>query len=330
MATTVDLGPTLTIFVVVALSITTVAVGLRCYVRIFLQHRFAPDDYLIMFSLANLIAFVYCVLHQIQYGHGKHLSVVLMDGPSTLRMALKFWWIAQPFYIFANCAVKVSVAVFFCSLCPPRSLHLTAIIAACASAATGLGTLLLQILQCQPVAYFWDRFEPAAQGKCLDPHKAFAILQTVNACDIATDVVLALLPCIMVWNMTMELRKKFCVSLLLGMGALPVIAAIIRAFYFKNMLLNTSDFTFTAWPITITSVAEPAVGITAVCLAQLRPLGRKIFPKGWFTISELPPSDIVTFGRPGACDGPRITVISLNTQLKTGPFNSSPSHHICP
>jgi hypothetical protein len=70
------------------------------------------------------------------------------------------------------------------------------------------------------VSYFWNRFDPAARGTCFSPHKAFAVLQTVNAFDIGTDVMLAVLPCIMVWNMTMGIRKKLGVSILLGLGAL--------------------------------------------------------------------------------------------------------------
>lgn len=70
------------------------------------------------------------------------------------------------------------------------------------------------------MSYFWNRFDPAVRGTCFSPHKAFAVLQTVNAFDVATDVMLAVLPCIMVWNMTMSIRKKLGVSILLGLGAL--------------------------------------------------------------------------------------------------------------
>jgi hypothetical protein len=140
--------------------------------------------------------------------------------PRTDLIFEQYWWIAQTFYILATCTVKVSVAVFFCSLCPPRSLRLVAIGAAGISIATGLGTEVYQIFQCWPVSYFWNRFNPTAKGFCYDPHKSFAILQTVNAFDIVTDIMLALLPCIMVWNMTMRKIKKFGISILLGLGAL--------------------------------------------------------------------------------------------------------------
>jgi hypothetical protein len=44
---------------------------------------------LILFSQANFCAFMFCVLHQVKYGHGKHLADVLAQGPEDLRMIMK-------------------------------------------------------------------------------------------------------------------------------------------------------------------------------------------------------------------------------------------------
>jgi hypothetical protein len=92
---------------------------------------------------------------------------------------------------------------------------------------------------------------------------------------------------------------------------------------FANQVCFLAD---SAWPITVTSAAEPAIGITAVCVAHLRPLGRQLFPKAWFTISEPPSYDIVTFGRLGGREDPSIKEISLDPQLKPGTFTPRPSH----
>lgn len=88
------------------------------------------------------------------------------------------------------------------------------------SVITGLVTLMAQILQCIPVSHFWERFSPDAKGSCYAPNMAYVILQTVNAFDIITDALLALLPCIMVWNMVMGSLKKCGVAVLLGVGSL--------------------------------------------------------------------------------------------------------------
>ncbi len=88
------------------------------------------------------------------------------------------------------------------------------------SASAGLVAEGYEIFQCAPISYFWTRVTFTTKGSCLDPHKSFILLQTTNAIDVLTDVVLACLPCIMVWNMKMSRVKKLGIAVLLGMGAL--------------------------------------------------------------------------------------------------------------
>jgi hypothetical protein len=96
MGISADLGPTLTIVVAVAIGVTTLAVLLRCYVRLILQHRFTADDSLIVFSQVNFCAFSYCVLHEVKYGVGKHLVEILTKTPTDLPKAMK---VRPPFFL---------------------------------------------------------------------------------------------------------------------------------------------------------------------------------------------------------------------------------------
>ena len=79
-----DRGPTITAFASLALACTTIAVLLRCYVRLKLQKVLSYDDYLLLFSQALYTAYIVCVFHAVKYGLGKHL----MDAPD-LVLAVK-------------------------------------------------------------------------------------------------------------------------------------------------------------------------------------------------------------------------------------------------
>ncbi len=58
---------------------------------------------------------------------------------------------------------------------------------------------------------------------------------------------------------------------------------------------NIADFTYYRYPVSIFCVVEPGIGITVICIAQLRPLMRKLFPKGWqYVVDE---EHVPTFGR---------------------------------
>ena len=60
-----------------------------------------------------------------------------------------------------------------------------------------------------------------------------------------------------------------------------------------------------AWPVTITSTTEPAIAITVVCFAQLRPLMCTILPERWFSSTpsnsnnQQSPNRPATFGASG-------------------------------
>ena len=110
--------------------------------------------------------------------------------------------------------------LFFLSLRPPRALRIAAIAMAVLSIIAGTGGEAFHIFQCAPISYFWTRVSGPVEGSCFDPHKAFILLQVFNGIDVVTDVVLASLPCIMVWNMKMTRAKKLGVSVLLGLGTL--------------------------------------------------------------------------------------------------------------
>ncbi len=80
-AETGDLSRTLTVFTSVAIVVTTIAVLLRLYVRIFLIRRFAIDDYLMIACQACFLSAMYCMLKEIKLGLGKHfLQVIIHPG----------------------------------------------------------------------------------------------------------------------------------------------------------------------------------------------------------------------------------------------------------
>ncbi len=124
-------------------------------------------------------------------------------------------------FLLTIASVKISVVFFFCSLNPPRPLKVVAICSGCLTVVCFITSVCFLAFQCRPVPYFWTRFAfNGSQGSCLDKYIIYDAYQVVNALDILADVVLAVLPCIMVWNMTMRRVEKFYLSTLLGLGAL--------------------------------------------------------------------------------------------------------------
>jgi hypothetical protein len=79
----------------------------------------------------------------------------------------------------------------------------------------------LIIFQCWPVGFFWGQFK-GDSGTCLsaDIVKNSVIgYSVINAC---ADWTLGILPIFLVWNLTINLRTKISVAVILALGAVYV------------------------------------------------------------------------------------------------------------
>jgi hypothetical protein len=97
-----------------------------------------------------------------------------------------------------------------------------------------------------------------------------AITLTCTVITIVTDLLVALLPIPLVWQLQLNLRAKISLIFVLSLGIFAAIAAIVKAEIQKTILANPDPFVhdrFTVWRF-----IEFDVGIIAASLPALRPL----------------------------------------------------------
>ncbi len=82
-------GPTLRAVAILGLVLTNITVLLRFYTRLFILRKTTFDDYLVLFSQLNFIAFMVCILKEVQHGIGEHLVDILQRNPNDLVIAMK-------------------------------------------------------------------------------------------------------------------------------------------------------------------------------------------------------------------------------------------------
>lgn len=131
---------------------------------------------------------------------------------------------------------------------------------------------LLFVFQCQPSSYFWTQYT-GGKGTCINPSITINAVYAYSAITCATDWTYAILPYFLVWNLQITGRAKITVALILSMGAIASTATIIRIPY-VHTLGNQADFLYATTDVAIWSCVETGLGITASCLATLRPLLR--------------------------------------------------------
>lgn len=72
--------------------------------------------------------------------------------------------------------------------------------------------------QCRPLAFAWDTTVPG--GKCIPPGHLKFVAFLNSSIAVLTDVIFALLPVPMLWNVQMNWRVKTAVAGILSLGVL--------------------------------------------------------------------------------------------------------------
>jgi hypothetical protein len=75
------------------------------------------------------------------------------------------------------------------------------------------------LLQCSPSAYFWTRFT-GGTGSCMRPAVIIAAMYGYSIITSVGDWTFSIFPVFLVWRLEMGRGEKFCVILILSMGAL--------------------------------------------------------------------------------------------------------------
>ncbi|KAI2990716.1 transcriptional regulator family: Fungal Specific TF [Aspergillus niger] len=221
-----------------ALVLSTVSVGLRLYCRKITGTKVFFDDYLIIVALV----FEYAV----------SLAGVVSSGSFLYTLCIAF--------------TKLSILALYKRIFSIRPM----ILAANAVGATVIlwcfGVCLIGGVVCIPLEKLWN---PTIPGGCIDLAKFYYGLQIPN---IVTDAVILALPLKHVWNLQVPRAEKIMLTGIFCLGALTLAFDIVRLVTLIELSKSGNDITYDQVPASVWTCIEPAVGITASCLSNMRPL----------------------------------------------------------
>lgn len=76
----------------------------------------------------------------------------------------------------------------------------------------------LYLFGCKPISYSWRQFDPRVKGKCLKRSLLSTVSDGFSGFSIALDLLYAILPGFMFWDLQMETKKKIVLISLMSMG----------------------------------------------------------------------------------------------------------------
>ncbi|EZF10705.1 hypothetical protein H112_08068 [Trichophyton rubrum D6] len=102
-----------------------------------------------------------------------------------------------------------------------------------------VGTVIISFVQCRPINKFWDSSVP---GHCWAPTVQQYVGFFQGSVCSAVDLVLAVFPASLLWNLNMEI-KKVSLSLLMGLGIIAMIASITKTIQLQAITAK-ADITY--------------------------------------------------------------------------------------
>lgn len=234
---------------------------------------FGGDDWTMVGAQLLFTAYLVAQLGGIAHGTGQHLVDL---HPADARLALKFWYFCELFYCCATSVLKVSIGLFLLRVATNR-IHIWIVRLVMISAAVfGFAFLFVLVFQCWPISDWWSL--DINEKHCIKPDIVVGLTYAVSGLNVIADWTLGILPAFMVKDLQMSVRQKRLVAIILSFAAIGSSATIVRLPYVGSLSQSfdgsEGDFLFTTVGVAIWTTIEIGVGITAGCMATLRPLFR--------------------------------------------------------
>lgn len=184
-------------------------------------------------------------------------------------MAVKLNWISQPFTIFSCGVGKISIAFLLLRIMAKnkaREWFLYTLIALLII----INSICVGFIfgQCSPTRKLW---EPSISGSCLDPSVQQQVGFFQASFSSFSDLVLALFPLLIIWNLQMKWAVKLGLGCAMSLGLIATGAAIVKTIQLQDLTAR-SDYTYETVALVIWFTTEMYIIIVAACVPTLRPL----------------------------------------------------------
>ncbi|CZR60696.1 related to integral membrane protein pth11 [Phialocephala subalpina] len=235
-----------------------------------LNRHLSWDDYLIAFSWFMLMPYTVACTSAAFYGFGRHASELTTKS---FVEATRAEIIGQTFCIIGIATSKASAAVFLLRITIIQwhrwILHflIVAVAVPCFLCA------LFDFIRCDPVAHVWN---PTIDAKCWISTEGFTTLSiTVGVSSAWADLVLAILPWFILWNLQMKRKEKILIASSMSLGFFAMICGIVRTIALEGLTAR-SDYSYETVGLILWSSTELMVTILTATIPCLRPLYTKL------------------------------------------------------
>ncbi|KAH7137052.1 hypothetical protein B0J13DRAFT_506928 [Dactylonectria estremocensis] len=226
-------------------AISIVLYMLRIYVRVIPRYKLNGSDYCASCALvAEAITFSFFASATAS-GLGCHSFFI---SPEDGALILRCLFAIAVVGLWASTLARISIAYLLLSLstcCRSARVVLWSMIALQIGAL--IVTEAITLLQCRPIQAIWKDI-PEAQCLSIKTLQVGGYLYTevltgvkIKGVSIAGDLVFAIMPITLIWNLNRSVLERCLISFLLASGLFATAAAATRLFYIRTLNYNSSD-----------------------------------------------------------------------------------------
>ncbi|KAI4262058.1 MAG: hypothetical protein L6R42_002758 [Xanthoria sp. 1 TBL-2021] len=273
-----DREPELLAVSVILIVVTSLAIAIRLWAQCTIKKQRAHDNLVIVVAAALAIGVTIACVIAFTNGVGKHIVRVTATDSDKPRKMIRSGYVIGLLQGPCLGLVKVSILLFYRRIFTMhrRTFKIAFYVLGTYSLLLTIATLVVFILQCLPVTFFWNRayllekVKPPypLQGHCL-PQQLHVV--TILIANTISDVAVLVLPGIGLWNLRLPRGKKVGLFGVFSLGAFVVGVGVVRIYYgFKAT--NTADLTWVNANIMLWTAVECCIGTICASLPAMAPL----------------------------------------------------------
>ncbi|OCK75392.1 hypothetical protein K432DRAFT_337541, partial [Lepidopterella palustris CBS 459.81] len=260
---------------VVAITVSFTAIALtilllRLFTRFVVIRNAGSEDFCVAFAMFLSITLTVTICEQVKYGMGQHIWTL---SEQTLINSQKPFWASIWIYNLSLGFTKASILIQYLRIFTIKQFRIACWSVLAFVIAFSTWTFFGSIFECVPVAYFWDKTIPG--GHCMNQYAVWFTNASVN---IATDFTIIILPMPVLKGLKLPMKQKRALVCIFALGGFVCIVSILRL-QSLVAISNSKDPTFDNPPAATWSAIETNVGLICACLASLRPLATRLFPR---------------------------------------------------
>ncbi|KAF2008119.1 hypothetical protein P154DRAFT_419755, partial [Amniculicola lignicola CBS 123094] len=236
----------------------------RLWVRIKIQHSAGWDDWLMMATMFPLIALtvVFPILTE-RHHFNKHVWDI---RPEEYIIQRKLVLTIETTFCLTSGLLKISILLFYRRLSArvvSPAFRWATWLSIGFIAAYSIAFIIVPIFGCNPISAFWNQVDlnlriKGYKFKCFNEGAdvfAAGIISTVQ------DLLTALLPTFLYWNLQIPRRQKIALFGVFAIGYGVVALGCLRSYYGWIVFFQTYDVTWYGWDNTLWTMLELHVGV---------------------------------------------------------------------